>query len=922
MDGDKKILNTLRFGSSAEIGKAITEASRLKDPAFREALSQIKDSSDPFLSMMAAYAIGESGDQAGLKHLQQLFSDPAAMLPFVKEPQDPKLVEEIRKLPDTLKVAFGSYDRSRFEQARENFLSVLQLYSSEIPKMNVPHFDEFVQFVVAKTRGLVLDALAVCEFNLGNIEEALNHSMEAVSIAEEVGDPQLLKSAYADLGHFHICLGNYYSALELYQRSLEIDDGSYDPRRKRNRILSNLAHLYHLVGQHNTALECIEEALELSERENDLKGKAQCLNSKGVLLDNSGDFDGAESCLREALRLAKDELHEKSLQALILNNLSGVCYSISDFSKSEKYLRDALELAIEMSDKSVEGRIHCGLAMVAAESGDGDEAIRQAEFSRKLFAAIHDLAGQSEANLILGLIEDHYNDDPNKAFGYYGEAIDVSEKLRSNLMLDEFKVSFGADKINIYEQMISLCVRMGRLEDTFEYIERSKSRALVDMLSHSLDSIGPREASEDEHKEVAIHKGNLDILKSQLKALYLEGGSGEFDKERATESKETLVEELAQLEGAYQAAFQELKMKDPAWASLVSVDVISINDVQDILDSRTLLIELYQTGEETIIFAVRKDTAPSLIKIPIDVDAEAERLYGLISNLLEGKGIDTRSHDYIRGIKQPLSHFYELFITPLLDLLKDIDHLVIIPHYFWHYLPFHALYDNALKEYLIDKCSVSYAPSATALSVYMKNNSSSPPKSPSALILANPSKDLPFAEGEAERIKNRFTRSNLFKGSQASFGRLVDHGEADVIHLACHGYFRGDEPIFSHLVLADDEGKAAPVFLPDIFNLKLNAYLVTLSACETGLSQFTAGDELIGVSRAFFYAGTPSLLSSLWTVNDRSTALLMDDFYEALIGRGENKASALQCAMLALRAMPGYSNPYFWAPFFITGDWR
>ena len=380
------------------------------------------------------------------------------------------------------------------------------------------------------------------------------------------------------------------------------------------------------------------------------------------------------------------------------------------------------------------------------------------------------------------------------------------------------------------------------------------------------------------------------------------------------------MEEITELERIYKKTYEELKMKDPQWASLSSVDVTELNTVQNILDKDTLFLEFYQTYNEVIALSIRKDKPPTVFRLPVDIEKESERLYGLFSAMSEGVGIDTRSHDFIKYIKQPLSHFYNLLISPLITELNGINHVIISPHFFWHYLPFHALYDNEAKQYLIDKFSISYAPSASVLNFCMKKH---PNLYNNALILANPTKDLPFAEEEAEKVKTKFdNNSNLFKGLDASLDKLSTHNQSDIIHLACHGYFRGDDPLFSHVILSDAEGNGTPCFLPDIFNLKLKTALVTLSACETGLSQFTTGDELIGMSRAFFYAGTSSLLSSLWTVNDKSTSLLMDRFYNSLVNEGNSKVMALKSAMQELKAMPEYSHPYFWAPFFLSGDWR
>jgi hypothetical protein len=153
---DDNILKTLKYGSKEEIGKAITVLSRLKDPSYKEVLRDLINSADPFLSVMAAYALGEAGDPAGLGFLEQILGTFSQMLPFMKDPShsDLKLVEEVLSLPDTLNSALGLYNRSYYLKSKERLLKVLQVYSIDIPKMNIPHFDDLVNFTVSKTVNL------------------------------------------------------------------------------------------------------------------------------------------------------------------------------------------------------------------------------------------------------------------------------------------------------------------------------------------------------------------------------------------------------------------------------------------------------------------------------------------------------------------------------------------------------------------------------------------------------------------------------------------------------------------------------------------------------------------------------------------------------------------------------------------------
>jgi CHAT domain-containing protein len=224
-----------------------------------------------------------------------------------------------------------------------------------------------------------------------------------------------------------------------------------------------------------------------------------------------------------------------------------------------------------------------------------------------------------------------------------------------------------------------------------------------------------------------------------------------------------------------------------------------------------------------------------------------------------------------------------------------------------HYLPFHALFDGA--KYLIDSYDVTRAPSTSVLKICREKKIE---KTEQDLVLAVADEKTPHIDEEVEALRTLLPKGLFFVGSEAREDKLRRYGQtAGKLHIAAHGVFRADNPMFSSLKLGDSW-----LNLFDIFNLQLGAELTVLSACETGMSAVWEGDELLGLARGFLYAGTPSLVVSLWTVNDRSTAELMRHFYQDL-QRGLSKARALQEAMLKVKAV--YPHPYYWAPFILMG---
>jgi len=255
-----------------------------------------------------------------------------------------------------------------------------------------------------------------------------------------------------------------------------------------------------------------------------------------------------------------------------------------------------------------------------------------------------------------------------------------------------------------------------------------------------------------------------------------------------------------------------------------------------------------------------------------------------------------------------LRELYRQLIEPLLPVVSLAPKLIIVPHQALHYVPFHALYDGS--NYLVDQHDVTYAASATVLRICRERMSNK--ASEYDLILAVADESTPFINDEVESLRALLPNAKIFAGAEADENKLRTYAPAaGKIHIAAHGIFRADNPLFSALKLGDNW-----LNLFDIFNLQLGAELTTLSACETGMSGVWEGDELLGLAGGFLYAGTPSLVVSLWTVNDRSTSKLMRAFYEGL-GLYRSKSHALREAMLEVKK--SFPHPYYWAPFILLG---
>ncbi|MDM7923513.1 MAG: CHAT domain-containing protein, partial [Pyrinomonadaceae bacterium] len=252
-----------------------------------------------------------------------------------------------------------------------------------------------------------------------------------------------------------------------------------------------------------------------------------------------------------------------------------------------------------------------------------------------------------------------------------------------------------------------------------------------------------------------------------------------------------------------------------------------------------------------------------------------------------------------------LARLYEKLVRPIRDAIGDRG-LVIVPAGAIHLVPFHALKDEG--HYLIERREVVYAPSAAVWERLPNGDGNS---LDNALLIAFADEKIPLVESEVREIGKLLSRAETLSGNDATFeGYLERSGSADLIHFACHGSFRPDDPMNSSLHLADGW-----VTVNDICRQRLRARLVTLSACESGVNDVAAGEEILGLSRGFLTAGAASVLMTLWTVNDRATAKLMTEFY----GQYTNGGSAAAALQQAQRQMIRRGeHPYFWAPFVLV----
>jgi hypothetical protein len=330
------------------------------------------------------------------------------------------------------------------------------------------------------------------------------------------------------------------------------------------------------------------------------------------------------------------------------------------------------------------------------------------------------------------------------------------------------------------------------------------------------------------------------------------------------------------------------------------------------LQPGTLVLEYFQAGDDLVLFVFdsRRLTAYRLGSVKRIVELVDRFRFQVSKFGLGDEYVRAHGASMLSTVNRILAELYAALIGPGADELVDARRIVVVPHGVLHYLPFHALIDPSGAP-LVERVDVAYAPSAAVLASCYERPSV-PEGLGTRLLVGVPDEAIPRVAGEISALESLFGPSLVLSGEAATEQAFRRHApEADVIHLASHAVFRHDNPLFSAIRLADGW-----LSLYDLYSLRLRASLVTLSACETGLNDVLAGDELVGLARGFFQAGTASVVVSLWAVNDASTAQLMEYFYRYLES-GLGPAGAMRRAQADLRR--DFPHPYYWAPFLVIG---
>jgi CHAT domain-containing protein len=491
-----------------------------------------------------------------------------------------------------------------------------------------------------------------------------------------------------------------------------------------------------------------------------------------------------------------------------------------------------------------------------------------------------------------------------RAYNAYRRAVGLLERLRESIHGEELKISFMKNRAEIYEGIVALCLKRSRgakvVQEIFQYIQCAKSRTLVDVLSRSGSAtwLAPQDESGLANK--------IRDLREELNWYFHKVEIAQLQQESPHRLSELRLE-ANRRERALLKLLRETAVDDPASERSLA-KALDTDQIRQSLGGDTTILEYFHANNEILVLLMTSDVL-SVIRL-----GEISQVLKLLDLLqlqmakirLGSEYVTAFAPALLKSTQSHLENLYKILIAPVVSSLNG-SHLVIAPHGRLHTLPFQALFDG--HEYLIDRFTISYAPSASVYALCCRRSSSA---SNRALVLGISDASVPYVQEEVGVVAANLFDPVVLREESASANALRENGKnCRFIHIATHGYFRFDNPMFSGIRLGDSY-----LSLYDLYQLKLPAELIALSGCSTGLNVIAAGDELIGLLRGLIHTGAETSLLTLWDVQDESSSQLMGLFYSRL-ARGATKAKALQVAMRELKAQR--PHPYYWAPFILAG---
>ncbi len=826
----------------------------------------------------------------------------------------------------------------------------------------------------ARVKALVMLGLAYV--NAGEREAARGVLEEARRITRSIGDSRSEAVITTNLGIVYDQTGDSEQAAASYERALMLaraEEGRSS--RFEANLLNNLGIWYKNLGQYEKSLEFLEQSLAAAVARQDQDAEALVLNNMGNTQRLLGNHEQSLGLHTRALAAARAS-GGKQNEARSLNTLGSTYYALGDYPQALQYHRDALAIRRQLSDPQGEASSLDGAGRALHRLGDTGGALDALREALAIRQRIRDQYGETDTLQHLAEVERDQG-RLEEARQHVEAAVALDESLRERITSPELRATYIAAEQGKYEVFIDVLQALHRADASaghaaaaLKVSERSRARVLLESLVDArVDLRRGIEPALLERERVLQRQ--LNDASTQL--------SRTLARAQGTVQPSDAAEKVERLTADYQQLQAQIRQQSPRYAAVTQPQPLDAAAIQQsVVDKDSVLLEFALGEHKSWLWAVTPGSVTS-VELPArrEIERSARSFYEALTARQKARGesstayatrvtaADARLDEQTRVVSQLLLSG----IAGQLATEWKSKRLVIAAAGVLEYLPFAALRapDQTL---LAARHEIVSIPSASVLATLRREIANRPRAARPLAIVADPvfsaddprlagrpsttpppARDdaasraveaadalytradlsrLPFSRDEANAIASLSGGSATLKVTdfQASRALVLSNTLSDhrIVHFATHGVVDSERPSLSALILSlvDERGTRLNGYLRlhDIYNLRLEADLVVLSACQTALGKEIKGEGLVGLTRAFFYAGAPRVVASLWQVNDLATAELMKKFYRGLLQQRLRPAAALRAAQLEMSRDPRWKAPYYWAGFVLQGEWR
>jgi CHAT domain-containing protein/lipoprotein NlpI len=859
-----------------------------------------------------------------------------------------KFFEEARDLFPGRKVARRIYC--------ETALRISDIYQQAKGRRDAGDFDQSIELFhqsIILSRSIrslefevkCLRQMSICYWEKNELDKYFELNLTAYEIAHTLCHRREEGICLNNMGTFYWRTNDYSHALESYDSAfnlLRIDGNS----ENISNCLSNLSILYKTFSEYDKAIFFAEKAASEDEKSTNLNNLCMDFNNLGILYKDKWiygqkveDCSKALSFLTRSSELA-DKINNKKMEMKVSNNVGDLYLSMGKTLLARENFRKAIALANVLREFEESSTILNNLGLCALNEHNYTEAKNDFLATINNKALISNSEILQEAYFGLGQSCEKMNQD-EQAILNYKKCAAIIDVIRARIHIDTFKSGFARAKLKVYQNLLNLFVkkRKGNLspavdEEIFFFMEKAKARSFFEDLVESRVDITNRLDPNLKNEENRISRRISAITTSLAR------------QNSDLSNKKILLAELSREEEAYVRLSSRMRTADPVVANLILPEISSVHEIRNrFLGKDDVLVEYFLAEPFSFLAVIEKE------QMAVHLLPSRTQIIDSVKGFVKFVSGQSRTTGDIHPAAKRI--FREILFPLHVSSRPSKKRLIVIPDGILYSLPFEALIDERWqggRHYLVEQYEISYMPSATTLKWLSTFHGSSTP-SEGLLALGDPDyakrgdggagnplafenlltseerfDPLPTSREEIRTVARYFPRRRrkVFLGTDAreEILKSADGHRFSIIHLACHSYIDESHPFRSALVLSSPRAGTEDGFLQvrELYNLRLPADLVVLSACRTARGRIDSWEGVLGMPRIFFYSGARSVISTLWPIEDRSTALFMDRFYGGMY-RGLSVSKSLQRAKIDLIHL-GYKDPHCWAPFILNGEAR